>query len=170
LLVIGHRALLSAAATIARGLPADSVAVTRRAVEVALVAVAAKHDESNLVQWLSSEQRLARWNARDLGEKPEVLKVNYTYPTLPLVHFLKRDIGTLSDMGTHFTPEFVIAHPTRIEKREDGGGIVHYSYFQTDQREIERSLAELLASHFRILGAFDSHATKCGDGYTATLR
>ena len=73
LLIVCHRALLSAAATIGRALPSDSLGVTRRAVEAARLAVALKHDPKNFERWLSEEQRMARWNARTEGVKPDTL-------------------------------------------------------------------------------------------------
>jgi hypothetical protein len=108
LLVLCHRELLVAASQIQRGLPFDSAANTRRAIEIAKVALAAKRDIANAERWLMEAKRQARWDARQDGRKP---------PSLPPVQFrgLENDpllaklqdfFGIASDLYIHFTPEF----------------------------------------------------------------
>jgi hypothetical protein len=64
LLMLTHREFLVAASQIQRGLPFDSHANTRRAVEIAKVALAVKRNRANIEQWLKTEVRQRRWDAR----------------------------------------------------------------------------------------------------------
>ena len=74
LFLVCHSGLISAASTVARGLPADAGAVTRRAIEAACVARGIKHDPANVLRWTSYEKRMARWAARHKGKKPPRLR------------------------------------------------------------------------------------------------
>jgi hypothetical protein len=161
LLIVCHQGLLSAAATIGRTLPADSLAVTRRVAEAARLALAIKHDPDNLDRWRSWEKRLSRWQARNEGIKPKRLFDEIAYPKgHSLVDFLGAMIGMLSDIGVHLTPEFMSLQQPIITKRDDGRAEVHFPYLQPDQRELERALMFLAAIHLKILAAFD----ECFDG------
>jgi hypothetical protein len=80
LFLLSHRNLLSAATLVLRKLPDDAAAVTRRALETARIALAIKYDPTNLQRWLSLEQRMARWDRRQKGEKRRDLHLGLTYP------------------------------------------------------------------------------------------
>jgi hypothetical protein len=154
LLTICHGALLSAAASLGRALPGDAIPVTRRAVEAASLAAAFKADEQNYVRWLAEEQRLARWQQREQGVQPKgPLSTGITYP--PGVAQLRSHLGTMSDAGAHLTPEFISTQRTRLERGEGLGGRVIFSYFETEQRELERMLLYVASIHLEILDAFD---------------
>ena len=108
LLLVWHKAMLSAAALIGRALPADSAGVTRRAIEAACLARAIKHSEPNLNRWRAYEERLKRWETRLRGERPP--RPNWPKITDPpqhkMVEWLRAQLGILSDLAVHFTPEF----------------------------------------------------------------
>src|SRR5689334_14264634 len=71
LLMLCHREFLVAATLIQTGLPYDSAANTRRAIEIAKVALALKRDPANAEKWIQSVDRQARWDARRRGQKPK---------------------------------------------------------------------------------------------------
>ncbi len=60
LLLVCHKAFMSAASTIARGQPHDSQGVTRRACEAARLARAVKYNQENLREWQAYAERFAR--------------------------------------------------------------------------------------------------------------
>jgi hypothetical protein len=155
LFIVCHGALLSAAATIARALPGDTYALTRRAVEAAALAAAVKADPANYERWLDEERRLARWEGRLGGEKPRVQPGRgIVYP--PSVDRLRSYLGTLSDAGVHLTLEFIAMQRYRIEPIEGTpGGYLRISYFETEQRELERALMFLGSIHLEMLEIFD---------------
>ncbi|MBM4124136.1 MAG: hypothetical protein FJ246_04140 [Nitrospira sp.] len=151
LLLLCHKSFLSAIALIAQGQPEDAAAITRRAIEIAQVALAVKAKPGNAEKWVVFEKRMARWQARDRGEKPKNL---YTELDLPsdhqILNELKKQLGILSDAHIHFTPEFYgsqnwIHSLGRIELR----------YFTSDQRVIERELITLTDIHASIVRIFD---------------
>ena len=150
-----HGALLSAAATIGRALPGDTIALTRRAIEAASLAAAIKADPANHERWLDEAKRLARWEKRNKGRKPkEQAGRDVVYP--PSVNKLRAHLGTLSDAGVHLTPEFISTQRYRIEPIEGTpGGYLRIIYFETEQRELERALMLLASIHLEILEAFD---------------
>jgi hypothetical protein len=157
LFVVCHAALLSAAGTIARALPGDTIAITRRAIEAASLAAALKADPSNYDRWLDGENRLRRWEARNQGQKPKGERpgAGIVYPegTAKLRSYL----GTLSDAGVHLTPEFMSTQRRRLERIEGTpGGYLKLIYFETEQRELERALMLLAAVHLDILEIFVS--------------
>lgn len=161
LLLVCQKALMSAAALIARGQPDDSAGVTRRAIEAACLARAIKHDRANLHEWLSYEVRLARWNARDQGQKPPRLSPKIADPPgHRTVEWLRGQLGVLSDGAVHFTPEFFERQDWQIDDK--GGGTVglFLQYFEPSQREIERALLALASVSLKILDLFD----ECFDG------
>jgi len=155
LFIICNGALLSAAAAIGRALPGDTIAVTRRAVEAASLALAAKADPANYERWLDAEKRSARWEARAEGRQPkEQAGRGISYP--PRANNLRAHLGTLSDIGVHLTPEFISTQRHRIEPIEGTpGGRLWISYFETEQRELERALLLLASIHLEILEAFN---------------
>jgi len=156
LLLVCHKALMSAAALIARGQPDDSASVTRRAIEAACLARAIKHDKANLTRWLSYEKRLARWEAREQGKKPQPLSPTIANPPgHRTVDWLRGQLGVLSDVAVHFTPEFFDQQDWRTEDK--GGGMVGLSlqYFEPSQRTIERALLALASVNLQILDLFN---------------
>ena len=156
LFIVCHGALLSAAATIARALPGDTIALTRRAIEAASLAVAIKADPANYERWIDEAKRLARWEARNEGRKPKgQAGRDVIYP--PSLDGLRAHLGTLSDAGVHLTPEFILTQRFRIEPIEGTpGGYLRIIYFETEQKELERALLLLGSIHLQILEAFDS--------------
>src|SRR5262249_54047405 len=142
--LVCHKALMSAAALIALGQPDDSAGVTRRAIEAACLARAIKHDKANLNRWLSYEKRLARWNAREKGLKPQPISPKVVDPPHhKTVEWLRGQLGVLSDGAVHFTPEFFDQQDWRIEDK--GGETVKLSlqYFEPSQQRIEQALIAL---------------------------
>jgi len=103
-----HRTFLSAAMATGSGLPEDGEAITRRALEAAKTCLAIKADSTNLEAWLSAEKRRARWEQRAKGEVPKNLSVQFSasVKSEPLYEELQAEIGTVSDLGVHFTPEY----------------------------------------------------------------
>jgi hypothetical protein len=102
-----HRTFLSAATATGSGLPEDSEAITRRALEAAKTCLAIKADPANLEVWLSAEKRRERWKQRGEGAIPKNLGLNYSnVKSEPLYEQLQCEIGALSDFGVHFTPEY----------------------------------------------------------------
>src|ERR1022692_478806 len=109
LLMLCHREFLVAASQIQRGLPYDAAANTRRATEIARVALALKRDPENAHKWLHADVRQARWDARSAGNKPPRLP-SVQFPEVdgdPLYASLKDYFGIYSDAYIHFTPEFL---------------------------------------------------------------
>jgi hypothetical protein len=155
LFIVCHAGLLSAAATIGRALPGDTIALTRRAIEAASLAAAIKADPSNYERWLDEAKRLARWEERNRGRQPkEQAGRGVVYP--PRVNTLRAHLGTLSDVGVHLTPEFISTQRYRIEPIEGTpGGYLRIIYFETEQRELERALMLLATIHLEILEIFD---------------
>src|SRR5215475_5416761 len=80
LFALCHRSFLTAIGTIARGQPDEAGAVSRRALEMAKLAIALKHDPANAKAWAAYDERLARWKQRDEGVKPSPLRPKLTYP------------------------------------------------------------------------------------------
>jgi hypothetical protein len=155
LLLVCHKALMSAAALIGRGQPDDSAGVTRRAIEAACLARAIKHDKANLKRWISYENRLARWEAREQGRKPRPLSPEIAYPPChKTVDWLRGQIGVLSDAAVHFTPEFYDRQDWRIEHKGETVGL-SLQYFEPSQRAIERALIALANVSLHILDLFN---------------
>jgi hypothetical protein len=164
LFVLCHQALLSAAATIGRAQPGDSIGVTRRAVEAARLAAAFKHNPANIAEWLSEEVRLSRWKERLRGEKPsQQVRPAIVYPPKhPIVESLGRQLGILSDVGVHLTPEYfgqLRAHVLSGGTDEEPARVL-FSYFAPSKAEIEDALMYLATTHMLIIDLFD----ECFDG------
>jgi hypothetical protein len=155
LFIACHGALLSAAATVGRALPGDTIALTRRAVEAAVLAVAVEADPANYKRWLDEEKRAARWEKRNKGLKPkEQAGRGIVYPAS--ADRLRSYLGILSDAGVHLTPEFISTQRYRIEPIEGtSGAYLRIIYFETEQRELERGLLFLGSIHLDMLEAFD---------------
>jgi hypothetical protein len=149
LLLICHRAFLSALTLIGQAQPYDAGPISRNAIEAARLALAVKTNPKNAV-------RMERWQARNKGEKPKVLSPKLDLPPdHPILSELEKHLGILSDSSVHFTPEyFGSQHWIKSEKR------VELRYFTSDQRTIERELITLVGIHTNILRIFD----ECLDG------
>jgi hypothetical protein len=164
-LLICHKSMLSAAALIAQTQPEDSVGVTRRAIEVARVALAIKLNDQNALQWTSYQERHDRWIKRQHGEKPKSFRVEFAgVKGDALIEELDRWLGVLSDAYVHFTPEFYDSLDWDERIKDSGDGEIFLNYFHRSQREIERHFNTLAAVHVSILKAFD----RCFDGGIST--
>jgi hypothetical protein len=156
-MMICQRELLVSASQIQRGLPSDSHANTRRAVEVAKVALALKRNRNNAEAWLKADLRQRRWNSRQQGQKPEYLPP-VRFPELdgePLIEALQQYFGMASDTYVHFTPEFFGQQPFSQTHTEDGNVFIALNYFGTE-RDILSHAVMLCGLHVRILLVFDA--------------
>jgi hypothetical protein len=161
LMLVCHRALFSATATICRAQPDDAGGVTRRAVEAARTALAVKHDPENFQRWAAADERMERWNARMEGRKAEHLTISMRHPKgHPTVDWLATQLGVLSDTDVHLTPEFLLSRTWETKDAEAGKMLLKLQYFEPKRRELEDSLNVLAGTHGIILNAFD----ECFDG------
>lgn len=161
LLVLSHREMLVAASQIQRGLPYDAAANTRRAIEIAKVALAAKRDFANAEKWLMEVKRQERWDARQQGVKPPWLpSVQFSgLENEPLLAQLQEFFGIASDMYVHFTPEF-FGQGFFTEKSGEGNTATIASNYFTDERTVLQHALMLCGLHVRIMLVFDA----CFDG------
>ena len=153
-----HQSMYSAASCLARGLPLDAAASSRRALEAARTALAIKLDLKNSEKWLAYEERLLRWKTRRTNEKPPKLKIDYAavngdFAAEKLACF----IGMLSDAAVHFTPEF-LSHLDFQDRKH--GTELFSDYLEDDERTIAHHLKQLAAVHLLILKTLD----RCCDG------
>jgi len=164
LLVACQQTLLSGAATIGRGLPADALGVIRRGIEAACLAVAIREDPENRDRWIEAERRLARWADRRTGAKPKQPSKNVIYPESPLVESLRAKLGVMSDSGIHFVPEFLSMQRWRIERQPNSASprpaIVRFADAETSRRGVGGALMFLASVHLDILDVF----VGCFDG------
>ena len=163
LLLACRHALLSAAATIGRGSPADALISTRRGIEAACLAVAINHDPTNREKWIGAERRLSRWADRRKGVKPKQPSKSVVYPQSPLVQSLREKLEIISDAGIHFTPTFLSMRRWRTERPHEpahGPVLVRYASAETAQGELARALMFLVSVHLEILDVF----VGCFDG------
>jgi hypothetical protein len=157
LFMLCHREFLVAATLIQRGLPYDAAANTRRAVEIAKVALALKRDPENAAKWLQAPERQARWDARYAGNKPKPFQP-VQFPEInadPLYKALQDYFGMSSDMYVHFTPEFFGIQSFRVEPQGNGATDVSLDYF-AGEREVLQHGIMLCGVHARILLVFDA--------------
>ena len=161
ILLIAHKSLLSAAVLIAKLQPEDSVAITRRAIEAARVAVAIKLNDGNALQWTAYQKRHDRWLKRREGGVPR--------PFVPQFIGVRGDaqydelgrlLGILSDASVHFTPEFYTSLNWEVRRTSETDGEIYLEYFQNKVRDIERHFMTLGAAHGTILNVLD----RCYDG------
>jgi hypothetical protein len=161
-LLLFHKSFLSAVTLIGQCQPDDAAAITRRAIEVARICLASKHDENNYEKWLSYEKRYERWQKREKNEKPPPLP--HIQLKLPDNHSilddLMRQLGSYSDAFVHFTPEYYSSLKWKDDRESDPAKIV-LSYFISDQRVLERELLTLAGDHAKFLQIID----ECIDGY-----
>jgi hypothetical protein len=156
-LMICHRDFLVTASQVARGLPFDSHANTRRAVEAAKVALAIKRNRANVQEWLKQELRQRRWDARQEGQIPKSLPPN-RFPELteePLIRELQQYFGIASDSFIHFTPEFLANLDFPETPTGDGNVSIGLNYFACEQAVLQHAIM-LCGLHVRILLVFDA--------------
>ena len=160
-LQVCHKSMLAAYALIAQRQPEDSVAVTRRAVEAAKVALAIKANSANANEWLSFEHRNNRWITRQRGERPKSFRVKYDdLGGNPVADELDLWLGVLSDAYVHFTPEYFDSLDWDEKICADGERQIFLHYFHRGAQEVERHFKLLSAAHGTIFKAFD----QCFDG------
>lgn len=158
-LLLSHQSLLSAATLIAQAQPFDAGPITRRAIEIARLCLAAKFDKEAGKKWLAFEKRQARWKARQQGENPPRLPtIKYDVQAdNPLMKNLNEQLGILSDRSVHFTPEYHGSQNwQQIQEGDTGRGEIKLSYFISDQLTIERELIMLTKTHMDILRVIDT--------------
>jgi hypothetical protein len=157
LMMVCHREFLVAASQIQRGLPFDSHANTRRAVEAAKVALALKRNRNNGEEWLKTEIRQRRWDARQQGQKPERLPpVQFReLDKEPLIVSLQQYFGIASDTYLHFTPEFFGRQSFSLTPIDDTNVFLGLNYFASE-RDILLHAVMLCGLHLRILLVFDA--------------
>src|SRR5207249_8544373 len=135
---------LSAAATIGRASPADALAITRRGIEAACLAVAINHDPTNRDKWIGAERRLWRWADRRKGVKPKQPSQSVVYPASPLVESLRAKLEIMADAGVHFAVGLLSMQRWRAERPPDsalpGPALVRFAYPEGSRRELERAL------------------------------
>ena len=154
-----HKTFLSAATAVGSGLPEDGEAITRRALEAAKTCLAIRADPANLEVWLSAEKRRDRWAQRGKGEVPKTLNLQYSnsVKTEPLYEELQAEIGSLSDISVHFTPEYFWRYSWEETPRP--GGAMDFS-FGLNPGAIELAFLMLSKHHELIIRVFD----RCEDG------
>lgn len=160
-LLLFHKSFLSAATLIGQCQPDDAAAITRRAIEVARICLASKHDEANHKKWLSYEKRYQRWQSRERNEKPPPLPyIELKLPdNHPILDDLMRQFGSYSDAFVHFTPEYFTSLNWKNNRETEPPRIV-FSYFTSDQRILERELLTLAGVHAKFMLIID----ECIDG------
>jgi hypothetical protein len=156
--IVCHQAMLSGAACIARGVPLDAAAASRRALEAARTALAIKLDRMNGDRWIAFDDRISRWRSRDKGERPPKLKINYEVLVGDeMGEQLANLIGILSDAAVHFTPEFL----SRLDFENRASGTMVFSqYLEIDEQALADHVKAFAAVHLLILKALD----RCCDG------
>lgn len=157
LMMLCQREFLVAAGQIQRGLPFDSHANTRRAVEVAKLALAVKRNRANAEEWLKVDVRQRRWDARRKGKKPGHLP-SVRFPELdrePLIACLQEYFGIASDLYIHFTPEYFGQQAFSQTPMKDDMIYMALNYF-TEERPILLHAVYLCGLHIRILLVFNA--------------
>jgi hypothetical protein len=157
LMMVCRREFLVAESQVIRGLPFDAHANTRRAVEAAKVALAVKRNRANAEEWLKTDVRQRRWDARQQGQKPEHLP-SARFPELdqePLLAPLQQYFGMASDLYVHFTPEF-FGRQTFTQTRIDDENVFVKLDYITDQREILFTGIHLCSIHVHTLMVFNA--------------
>jgi hypothetical protein len=156
-LLLAHQSFLSAATLIVQAQPFDAGSITRRAIEIARVCLASKHDRKIEEKWVAYEKRMQRWKARQHGGKLERLPpFSYDYQGQDsLMKSLNDQHGILSDSFAHFTPEYYAYQNWRVKKTDYQRNTVELLYFITDQKTLERELILLADTHWQILNVID---------------
>ena len=157
LLMLCHREFLVAATLIQRGLPYDAAANTRRAIEIAKVALLLKRDPKNGERWIQAEQRQARWDARQAGERPKPFQAAQ-FPGIkddPLYKSLQDYFGMYSDAFVHFTPEFMGIQHFHEAPDTDNITLISLRCFAPEPTILQHGVT-LCGLHGRILALFDA--------------
>lgn len=149
ILLACHQAMYSAASCLARGVPLDAAAASRRALEAARTVLAVKLDGRNAERWTAYEGRLSRWQARQTDQTPPKLRIDYdVLKGDVLAEKLATFIGILSDSAVHFTPEFF----SRLDFQErKHGGEVFLDYLEAGEDQAALELKMFAATHLLIL-------------------
>jgi hypothetical protein len=153
LLLICHKAFLSAAGLIGQAQPDDAGPITRRAIEAARFAAIIKTNPEKVEEWIAYNERMQRWADRQEGKKPKSLRVNLgqVHPGIrAAIDDLMQMLGIISDADVHFTPEYF--HQLDWDKREES---LYLNYFTRDQRVLEREIIFTSGAHLRILEVID---------------
>jgi hypothetical protein len=151
-----HKSYLAAAVLIGQAQPDDAAPLTRRAIEIARVCLASKHNPDNYEKWLSYEKRHARWKKREADQKPPHLPpIQLDQPKdHPIMNALIRESGMLSDAYVHFTPEYYASLNWKDDRKRDPS-TVRLSYFVSDQKALERESLLLAGIHAKIVRLID---------------
>ena len=152
LLQLCHREFLSAATLIGQAQIDDAGACTRRAAEIAKVALAFKFNKDNFLRWVNRDLKVKRWEARLNDQKiPRLTQINYEGipPDHEILKALRDEFGELSDMHIHFTMEYLASQDWIGAQRTELG------YFTAEPIFIELALGRLIDFHLIILSAFD---------------
>lgn len=157
IILVCHRAFLSASASILRGAPDDAAPATRRAMEAARVALAVSIDVENGNEWVQFEKREGRWQHRLRGERPgRPVQVRFRgLDGEPLAGEIDRWIGMMSDSQVHFTPEFFVNLDWELRRPEGDDPEIHLNYLQNDERKIEQAHLSTCAANILILKVLD---------------
>lgn len=149
--IVCHQALYSSASLICRGVPHDAAAPSRRALEAAHLALATRSDPASLKEWISFDERMARWQSREKGGKPPKLTIGFDgLSGDQLSRKISAVKGALADSKVHFTPEFL----SEIDFQERPvEGILFSNYLVDDEHAQAQSFKMLVAAHFLILRA-----------------
>ncbi len=155
-LLLCHKSFLAAAILIGQAQPDDAAPITRRAIEVARVCLASKHNDENYEKWLSYEKRHERWKKREAGDKPPYLPpIQLDLPKdHTILNELMSEIGMLSDAYVHFTPEYYTSLNWKDDRKSEPP-MVKLSYFISDQRVLEREFILLTGIHAKIIRLID---------------
>lgn len=157
LLMLCNREFLVGTSLLQSGLPFDAAANTRRAIEIAKLALAIKRDRGNAAKWMRATERQERWDDRMAGKKPKQAP-QFQVPDVeadPLFAPLKVYFGMYSDTFVHFTPEFVGQQHFEETPGEDGVKIIHLPYFASDRIVVEHAIT-ICGLHGKILLLFDA--------------
>lgn len=156
LFLLCQRGFLSAVSQILRLVPDDASGITRRAVEMARVALAVNHNRDNFQTWLAYEDRMARWEGRGRREKPKPISPKYDFPKdHKVLEHLSQALGTLSDLAVHFTPEFLSQLQPKVESKSETETTMSVPFFVTDRGRLLHDLIYCMTIHGLIMEVFD---------------
>jgi hypothetical protein len=166
-----HQALFNAALLIGCGLGLEAASVSRRALEVAKIALAVKLDPSNLEAWQAFEERTGRWANRRQGIRPRSFTPNLAaLAQNRSIQSIGNFIGIISDAAVHFTPEML----SRMKfKAASEAGTIYLSYLEPDHVAVARDLAMLGAVHKLILSTLSESCDSSFErveGYLQAMR
>lgn len=157
LLMLSHREFLVGCSLLQGGLPYDAAANTRRAIEIARVALAIKKDRANAEKWIQADRRQERWDARRAREKVKALPPFpwEVFENDPRFAVLKDYFGMYSDTYVHFSPEFIGQQHFDQHAGEDGTPLISLRYFASERRVLQAAIT-ICGIHGKILEVFDT--------------